>query len=351
MSKFVILGDSHLGVRNDLLLFHRHFEKFYDRMIDDIVSQGITDIFQMGDLFDRRKYINFQSLAESKRYFFDRLVEAGITMHTLIGNHDIFFRESLTINTQSLILGEYNNIIIYDKPTTVEFDGTTIDIIPWICRDNEEEISKFIRASKSDLCFGHFEIAGFAMYRGMESHEGLSSDMFEKYELVCSGHYHTKSKKGNIVYVGTPYEMTWQDYADPKGYHIFDTKSRSLSFVSNPYTIFMRLDYDDTKELQNLDDLDLTDRFVKLVVINKTDLYKFDNYVQRLYNKGAYEIKIIEDLSEFSGGEVSEEIDLEDTMDVLSNYIDSIETDADKEKIKLFMKGLYVEAVNIEVVE
>lgn len=348
--KIAILGDTHFGCRNDLVLFHKHFEVFYDRMIAELVEQDIKHIFQLGDLFDRRKYINFHSLRESKRYFFNKLQERGITLHTLVGNHDIFYRESLEVNSQSLILGEYNNVIIYDKPASVHVDGTTIDIIPWICKDNEKEISNFIHDSKSDLCFGHFEIAGFAMYRGMESHEGLSEQLFEKYELVCSGHYHTQSKKGNITYVGTPYEMSWQDYNDPKGYHLFDTEDRSMTFFQNPDTIFCRLDYDDTKEMVSLDALDLKDRFIKLVVTNKTDLYKFDQYIQKLYSKGCYEIKIVEDMSEFSDGEIGEEINLEDTMDVLSNYIDSIETDADKEKIKSFMKSLYVEAINLEVV-
>jgi DNA repair exonuclease SbcCD nuclease subunit len=346
MSKFVILGDTHFGCRNDLSLFHKHFRKFYDYLFDYMQEESIHHIFQLGDLFDRRKYINFQTLNESKRYFFDRLEEAGITLHTLIGNHDIFYRESLEINSQSLVLGEYNNVWTYDKPTTQKFGKTTIDMIPWICRSNEIEVRDFIKNSKSDLCLGHFEIAGFAMYRGMESHEGLSMDMFEKYEQVFSGHYHTKSQKGNITYTGTPYEMTWQDYDDPKGFYVFDEETRSFEFVQNHNTIFVRIEYDDSKDVIDLNVLDLEDHFVKLVVTTKTDLYKFDQFVQRLYNKGAYEIKIIEDLTEFSDGEIGEEIDLEDTMDVLKHYIDSIETDADKEKIKTFMNSLYVEAVN-----
>lgn len=348
--RFCALGDTHFGVRNDLNLFHIHFEKFYDMMIADLVSQDINCIIQLGDLFDRRKYINFNSLKESKRYFFDKLRDNNITLHTLIGNHDIFFRESLQVNSQSLVLGEYNNIHIYDSPTTINFDNTSIDIIPWICKDNEKEVMDFIAKSKSDICMGHFEIATFAMYRGVESHDGLPVDMFAKYEKVLSGHYHTKSHRENIIYVGTPYEMTWQDYNDPKGYHIFDTESRDLSFFENPYTIFVRVDYDDSKELVDPASLDLVDRFVKVVVTNKTDLYKFDQFMGKMYTKGCYEVKVIEDLSEFQEGEISEEINLEDTMDVLSNYIDSIDTDADKDKIKSFMKSLYIEAINMDTV-
>lgn len=348
--KFCLLGDTHLGCRNDLNLFHDHFETFYTSLIAHLVSANIKHVFQLGDLFDRRKYINFNTLSKAKEYFFDPLQRYGITLHTLVGNHDIFFRETLEVNSSSLVLGEYNNIKVYQTPETVQLDNTTIDIIPWICKDNEDQIMSFISKSKSDLCLGHFEITTFSMYKGVESHDGLPVSMFAKYEQVFSGHYHTKSQKENIMYVGTPYEMTWQDYNDPKGYHFFDTESRELEFFQNNNAIFVRVDYDDTKDLVDLDQMDLANKFVKVVVTNKTDLYKFDQFINKLYGKGCYEIKVIEDLSEFSDGEVSEEIDLEDTMDVLSHYIDSIETDADKEKIKTFMKSLYIEAINTEVV-
>lgn len=348
--KLAILGDCHIGARNDLTLFHKHFEKFYDYMLDELNNQGVDTIIQLGDLFDRRKYINFNTLNESRRYFFDRLKDRGIKMITLVGNHDIYWREKLNVNSADLLLRDYDNIEVCSSPKTFVIDGTSIDIIPWIAADNQKEVVDFIKDSKSDLCFGHFEIAGFAMYRGMEAHEGLSVEMFEKYEQVFSGHYHTRSNKGNITYTGTPYEMTWQDYSDPKGFHLFDTDTRSVQFFQNPYTIFVRVDYDDTKEIVDLNSLDLADCFVKVVVTNKTDLYKFDQFMSKMYSKGAYEIKVVEDLSEFNDGEIGEEIDLEDTMDVLSNYIDSIDTDADKEKIKTFMKSLYIEAINTEVV-
>lgn len=349
-NKFILLGDTHWGCRNDLSLFYAYFDKFYTDLINFCLDNAITDIFQLGDLFDRRKYINFKTLSESKRIFFDRLKEHNIKLHVLVGNHDIHMRESVDINSPSLVLGEYDNIQVHTKPTTVLYNGTTIDIIPWICKDNEDAIMDFINDTKSDLCFGHFEIENFSMYKGVESHEGLSANLFEKYERVISGHYHTMSTRGNITYAGTPYEMTWQDYNDPKGFHVFDVETRSLTFVENPHHLFVRLDYDDSKDLVELSTLDLQGCFVKLVVTNKTDLYKFDSYVQKLYSKGCFEIKIVEDMSEFQEGEVSDDINLEDTMDVLSNYIDSIATDSDKDKIKMFMKTLYVEALNVEVI-
>lgn len=348
--KICVLGDTHFGARNDLQLFHDHFEKFYQWMFDKLEQEGVTHIIQLGDLWDRRKYINFNTLNRARHYFFDQMKKRGIVMDTLVGNHDIYWRESVDVNSSDLLLKDYDNVHVYQHPVTVNFDNTTVDLIPWICADNEVEVKQFIASSTSDICVGHFEIASFAMYRGVEAHDGLPVDMFAKYEQVWSGHYHTRSHKDNIIYCGTPYEMSWQDYGDPKGFHLFDTDTRELVFWQSPFNYFHRIEYNDTEEVYDLNKVDLKDCFVKVVVTAKNDLYKFDNFIQRLYNKGCYEVKIIEDLSEFADGEIGEEINLEDTMDVLSNYIDSIETDADKEKIKQFMKTLYIEAVNMEVV-
>jgi DNA repair exonuclease SbcCD nuclease subunit len=310
-------------------------------------ENNIRLVFQLGDLFDRRKFINFNSLSECKRYFFDELEARGIQLITLLGNHDIYWKESLKVSSSGLILGEYENILLISDPFTYTIDGTTIDIIPWICKENEKEVFEFIDNSKSDLCFGHFEIAGFPMYRGMTAEEGLSHDMFAKYERVLSGHYHTRSKAENIEYIGTPYEMTWQDAYDPRGFSVFDTESRELDFVQNPFTIHTKLIYDDRDVI--ISERDLKDKYVKVVVINKTNLFAFDQYITDVYNQDPAEVKIIEDLSEFNEGTVSDQINLEDTMSILDNYIESVQTSEDKEAIKKVMKELYIEALNKEV--
>lgn len=352
VSKFIVLGDTHFGARGDSLKFHAYMEKFYTEFLFPYMQQNqIKVIYQLGDLFDRRKFINFNTLAECKRYFFDHLHQNGIQLITLLGNHDIFWKESLAVNAQNLILGEYDNITVIDKPTRMHEDNASIDLIPWICKENENEVFGFIDNSKSDLCFGHFEIAGFPMYRGMHAEEGLSHEMFTRYERVLSGHYHTRSKQENIEYIGTPYEMTWQDSGDPKGFSVFDTETRELTFHQNPFTIHEKIEYNDKdQEPLDLTTIQLKDKYIKLVVINKTDLYKFDRFVNTLYEQEPYEVKIIEDLSEFNEGTIDAEINLEDTVSILGNYIDSVQTEGDKEAIKTFVKSLYIEAINQEVV-
>jgi DNA repair exonuclease SbcCD nuclease subunit len=351
--KVAIITDQHFGARNDSIAFLDYFQKFYDNVFFPTLREhGITTVLVLGDTFDRRKYVNFYALQRAKEMFFDKLALDGITVHMLAGNHDTYFKNTNVVNSPDLLLREYNNINVIDHPATIYVDDTPICMMPWICPENYQDSIDTINDTKAEICMGHFEIAGFAMYRGMESHDGLSKETFDKFDMVFSGHYHHKSDDGHIYYVGNPYELTWQDYNDPRGFHLFDLGSRELTFIRNPFSMFARIEYDDKEqEPIDLDSVDLQGKYVKLVVVNKTDYYKFDRFTQKLYNKGCHDIKVVEDMSEFQEGELNDEsINLEDTLSVLANYIDSVETDLDKEKIKSYMRGLYTEAVNVEVV-
>ena len=350
--KVAIITDQHFGARNDSIAFLDFFEKFYDNTFFPVLdANNIDTVLVLGDTFDRRKYVNFYALDRAKKMFFDKLEDRGIRVHMLAGNHDTYYKNTNEVNSPDLLLTEYNNIDVISKPETIVIDGTSICMMPWICPDNYQESVDHMQNTKAEICMGHFEIAGFAMYRGMESHDGLAKEMFQRFDMVFSGHYHHRSSDNHIHYLGNPYELTWQDHNDTRGFHLFDLENRELEFIANPYRMFERVEYDDKEtDPVDLDTLDLAQKYVKLVVVNKTDFYKFDKFIQKLYNKGCHEIKIIEDMSEFNDGEIGEEISLEDTVSVLTHYIDSIETDVDKEQVKTFMRTLYTEAVNIEVV-
>jgi DNA repair exonuclease SbcCD nuclease subunit len=351
--RVAIITDQHFGARSDSVLFIDFFEKFYNNTFFPILDEHqIKTVLILGDTFDRRKYVNFYALKRAKEMFFDKLAERNINVIMIAGNHDTYYKNTNDVNSPELLLQEYNNITIISNPQTIhlDYENPSCDVLmlPWICAENYAQSMSEINNTSATICMGHLEIAGFAMYRGMESHEGMDKKIFEKFDLVFSGHYHHRSDDGNIFYLGNPYELTWQDYNDPRGFHLFDVNTRKLQFIQNPYRMFERIEYDDRKQIIDIDSYDLKDMYVKLVVVNKSDPVKFDEFTSRLYQKGCYEIKIIEDMTAFEEGTIDENINLEDTMSVLSNYIDSVETDADKEKIKSLMKVLYTEAINLE---
>ena len=355
--KLCILGDTHFGARGDSLDFHKYFQKFYDEVFFPyLIENDIKVVFQMGDLFDRRKFINFNSLYLSRKYFFEKCERLGIKLHTLIGNHDVAYKNTLEVNSPSLLLNEYSNIEIYEEFNTVDFDGVSIDVVPWICDDNVDDIFNRMKESKAQICFGHFEIAGFEMDRGNVCESGIDKQSLSKYDVVLTGHFHHKSTDGNITYVGTPYEMTWADWNDPKGFHIFDTETREMNFVKNSFSMFHKITYDDGKttfeDWKEYDFSKLKECYVKVVVLNKQNPFLFDHVIDSLYKAGVSDLSIVEDFTDVNVDLDQDIIDqAEDTITILSKYIDNLTLDVEPEKLKTLMRELYVEALNTEVAE
>ena len=357
--KIAIITDQHFGARNDSTHFLDYYEKFYkETFFPNIDELGIKTLLILGDTFDRRKYVNFYSLKRAKEMFFDRLAERNIEVHMLAGNHDTYFKNTNEVNSVDLLLREYDNINVIDSPQTIhldyENDSDDVLMVPWICPENYDLCMDEIKNSKAKLCMGHFEIAGFAMHRGMPAGEGLDGNIFRNYDLVCSGHFHHKSSNHSIHYLGNPYELTWQDYNDARGFHIFDLPTRGLDFIANPNVMFHRVVYDDKletiSELINKDLNKYTGAYVKVVVANKTNPYLFDQFMNRLYLVNPLDITIVEDATDLTDGEESDTIDqAEDTITIINKYVDTLNNDGiDNNKLKSMMRELYVEALNLE---
>jgi DNA repair exonuclease SbcCD nuclease subunit len=358
--KIAIITDQHFGARNDSTHFLDYYEKFYNEtFFPKLKEEGITTLLILGDTFDRRKYINFYTFKRAREMFFDRLYDLGIKVYMLAGNHDTYFKNTNEVNSVRLLLQEYTNITVIDEPDTYYLgDGDLkppmVCMMPWICAENYEQSMEVLKNTKANICMGHFEIAGFAMHRGMPSLEGLSSDIFRRFNFTFSGHYHHRSSNGNIHYLGNPYELTWQDYNDDRGFHLFDLNTHDLTFIKNPNVMFHRIVYDDKEntitEVMNKDLNKYTNTYVKVVVLNKTNPYLFDKFMDNLYKVNPIDITIAEDFTDLTEGVEDDMLDqAEDTMSIIGKYVDSIkEEHIDNERLKTIMKELYVEALNQE---
>lgn len=354
--EIALITDQHFGARNDSSIFLDYYEKFYsETFFPTLEERNIKTVLILGDTFDRRKYINFNTLQRSKTMFFDKLRDNDISVYMLAGNHDTYYKNTNEVNSVDLLLKEYENILVIDEPMTIHlnYENETNDIlmIPWICADNYQQCLEEIKNSKARLCAGHFEIAGFAMYRGHQCQEGLDRDLFRKFEYTFSGHYHHKSSSSGIYYLGNPYELTWMDYEDPRGFHIFDLDNRSLVFHQNPNRMFHRIVYDDSKgEIGLVNLCQYTDKFIKVVVVNKTNPYYFDRFIDNLYSQNPADLKIVEDFSDLNEGLDDEIVNqAEDTLTILNKYIDSIpQENIDNSKLKNIFRELYIEALNTD---
>jgi len=338
--KILLITDQHFGVRNDNQHFINHYKKFYNEIVVPFIkASNIKNVIALGDTFDKRRSINFMSLNEAKEMWFNPLEEMGVRMHMLTGNHDIYYKNTLRINAPRELLGEYGNIIIHDSPSTVRFDDCDILLLPWICDGNRDESLREIQTSSARVCMGHLELNGFEAHPGHVMENGMDKNIFSKFDRVFSGHYHMKSKKDNITYLGNPYQLYWNDYGCKRGFHVFDTNTLKTTFYRNPFDTFHKIYYNDGMNVPD----DIKGTFVKLIVEDKGDYANFDYNVKLLQDMGLGDLKIIEDLSVELDGKDSV-LETEDTMTLLDNYIDEIDLKVNKSNIKNVMRSLYMEA-------
>ena len=344
----MVLGDLHLGVKNSSEVMFRHQSKFFNFMIDYMKQNNIDTILQCGDLWDSRRNTNMKTLQFAYDCFFDLLKDNNIHMHTVIGNHDIYLRNSLDIHSSGLLLRNYDCIDVYDQCTTIELDGCTVDMIPWICDQNREQCFDYIKNSKSDVCLGHFEINQFPAVGQSLFEGGMSREQFSHFKQVFSGHFHCRSKNDNITYVGTPYQLTWNDATTENGFIVFDTETLQYYYVENPNRYYHYLTYDDKNKFQtSLEGLALEDSFVKIVIKSKSRAFNYNTYINKVFAGKPADVKFVEQsLIDVTSSNQNATLEVKDTLDLITSYIDGIDYDH-KERLKNFMVQLYNEAITI----
>ena len=345
--KIALINDTHFGARGDSQLFFDHFMKFFDDVFFPYLKENkIKRVIHAGDLMDRRKYVNFNILNQVRTRFMDKLHDDGIDLHCILGNHDVYYRNTNEINSiRELFDGDTK---IYEKPEIVEFDGLNIGFLPWVNRENYDESIDFIKTANAAILIGHLELDGYQVLRGVQYHGGMDAKLFERYEKVLSGHFHCRQEKDNVYYLGTQYQMTFADLSETKGFHVLDTETREVEFIENPYQMFHTLEYNDENgpiEVNNLELDYLKDSYVRLDVSHKKHPYSFDQYMDKLYEVGVAKISTIEEATEETEEEM---VDLaQDTVTLINNEIDAIEEVEDKPRMKKLIKDLYMESLSI----
>ena len=343
--KVAIITDTHYGARKGSKHLHDYFELFYKNVFfPSLEEHKIDTVVHMGDIFDSRKEIDLQSLEWAKRVVFEPLKKYKV--HLAIGNHDCYYKNTNNVNSPQLLLKSYPNISTYSEPVEIKLDKLKVLFLPWINSENFNETKELIESTKAKIAMGHLELNGFRATRGHLMETGMDIDIFNKFEKVFSGHFHTRSNDGKIYYLGNPYEMFWNDVNDPRGFHIFDTETLTHTPVNNPYKLFYNIYYEDTN-YKLFDAREYEDKIVKVIVRHKSSVKDFEKFIDKLYQVGVQDLKIVEnfDIHENADFDVDED---ENTLSILSRYIDESEFEYDKNIIKDIFQNLYRQACEVE---
>jgi len=357
--KIAILNDTHCGIRNSSDIFMDYQEKFYrDIFFPYLKKHNIKKILHLGDYYENRTSINFKALRHNRRIFLDVLRDQSIHMDIIPGNHDVYYKNTNQLNSLKELLGHYmGEVRIIESPTVIQYDSLKVALVPWINVENEKKTLDFLANCDAQVVAAHLELFGYEMQKGVKCTSGMDSSPFARFEAVLTGHFHTKSNSENIHYLGAQMQFFWNDCEDRKYFHVLDTETRELESVENPLVLFKKIYWDDTgktswavnKALTDVRDLD--QKFVKIIVINKSKPAEFEKFVDRVASKKLFGLQIAENFQDFAGSQVEDKnISIDTTDKLLYTYIDAIDTDLDKEIIKNKISGLMVEAQTLEIV-
>jgi DNA repair exonuclease SbcCD nuclease subunit len=343
--KLAIISDLHFGIKNDNPFFLEEALCFFEnQFFPYLIENKIDTILHLGDLLDRRKYVNFNTLSQIRCRFFEKMQELDLKFYTTIGNHDTYYRNTNQIDSISELFSEYSNVFVIKDPENIQFDGFDIGIVPWITYDNEKTCLDFIQNTQCSLLMGHFEINGFEVVSGIYHSSGIERNIFSKFETVLSGHFHIRQTKNNIHYVGTPYQLNFGDVVGKKGFNVFDTSTRNLLFVENKRKVFHVIKYDDINGFEKVDPLEIKNTFVKVLVLNKKKPKLFDSFIDILYSCELQELTVIEEAEK--SDDIDTTVDMtQDTISIIIKEVDNMDNVSNKDKLKNILKELYLESM------
>lgn len=353
-NKIVIIGDVHFDVANgNQNVLENQLNFFNAQVFPYMRENGLKTIIQLGDLMDNRNKVSVNVLHYLKKNFFDVMKAEGIELYTLIGNHDIYHKDTREIHSLELFDEIYDNFYVINEIKTLEIQNKKLLVVPWVLPDEKYNFENYL---DTDYIFGHFETNGVEMVKGINcnSNHAFNMDSFNGIKTF-SGHFHLRRyyENNNIYYVGTPNQINWSDYSEIKGFHILDVSNGDLEFIENTVST-KHIKIILNSEEKSMEVLGLRDN-LKFKIDSKLDYSIFKNHKAKIYidkdnvfNKGVIE-KLDADLQsyriELLEKEITEEIEQEK-----SNYVDFDVVTAIKESIKTdyqkrIFNDIYTEAL------
>lgn len=337
----------------------QNMEKFYSKVFfPTIDAQHVEAVIHAGDFFDRRKYCNIGTARFIHDIYRAPLQQRALPQFMITGNHDIYYKNSTEVNGIAELYRYDDGVAIFTQPTEIELGRCGILMLPWITDNNREASLKLIAESKCSIVIGHLELSGYQMYRGLANPDGLDAAMFDRFEMVMSGHYHHRTIAPPIHYLGACYPMIWSDYQDPRGFHIFDTETHALTYVENPYSLFVKIQYSDAGQKHDYikklasdilaPDSPYHDAYIKVIVKSREQPYWFDVLLDCLYKVNAQDVMVIDDIILDDADEKDAPdilpTDL-DTLTIIRNYVDSLSITCNRDELYKYLEDKYKEAM------
>lgn len=321
--KIALISDLHFGVKQSDQTFQKSQLKFFEnQLVEELKMRNIKNIFVLGDIFDTRQAVNVQTLNVVMNLFKNTFADFDIKV--IVGNHDLYYKT--TTDVHSLVaLNELPNVEVFEKPSTFEFHGHNITMLPWIT-DYSAKLTE-----KSEYCFAHLDIVGFMMDRVNVCSDGITiKELTKNFEHIYTGHFHTRSHKEigkcSIDYIGSPYQITRIDAGQDRGCTILDLDTNETELIVNAESIkYIKLTYPEIPD--NLEE------FVKNNVVDVEIPYEFSDqskliheYTKKISDNNVYSISTTIGKKPDTTVKVDEDLSGIDLFSLFKSYTEQLTT-------------------------
>jgi DNA repair exonuclease SbcCD nuclease subunit len=240
VKRIFVLGDLHLGVRNNSIewskIQHDFLVDFFLKKIDEEGFDPETDILiQLGDWHHVRESTNVRILDLSLRIAneFNKKFKRGV--YVILGNHDVYYKDRVDVHSLLGFNDIFKNFNVFTEPTGLIVNQHKLLLLPWI--ESLEVLKNKVNENKSkyDYLFCHADIKGVSLTKSATLDHGLEADDLHGYKKIYSGHIHIRQESKNFIYTGTPYEMDRGDSGNIKGFYVLDVTGDKIThkFVEN----------------------------------------------------------------------------------------------------------------------
>jgi DNA repair exonuclease SbcCD nuclease subunit len=240
--KIFLLGDLHLGIRNNSVEWSDIQSSFLiGHFLQQVESEGFdpeTDILvQFGDWNHVRESTNTRIYKLSLKIaeVFTKKFKRGVFV--ILGNHDVYYKDRTDTHSLEGFDKMYSNFKIYERPEVLTISSHKFLMLPWI--EKLDELKNQIKSHKSaKYVFCHADVKGFNLTKVTKLEHGLDQSELHQFNRIYSGHIHIRQEKGNVLYVGTPYEMDRGDRGNQKGFYVLDVSGKEVTekFIPNHFS-------------------------------------------------------------------------------------------------------------------
>jgi len=328
--KVVVVGDIHYG-RDPVI-----DSVISDRMnliMDYMDKNGIQDLIQVGDLSDKRSGFNTEGTASIYDQFLTRFHDSNFRMVCTVGNHDCVFKSTNYPNTPMVLFKNTakDRVVWTEAQEFPEFKDCVF--VPWGCPIPENKPGYFV--------FGHFEISGFEMSRGIVDTRGLAVENLERYSKIFSGHYHRHCDRGNVVYVGSLVDLDFDSYNTWHGFYVLDLVTRKYEKVEFEDPIHIKIVYKGPET--TLPDGDYSRNIVRIIRASSDGYEEFIKKVKAMNVYKLSEQYMDTDVQDIFTEEKLAEI--EGPMDLMNEFLEKKTFGLDPNNLKSVARIIYNKAM------